>query len=410
MMQVDSAQLSHATTIDGLAFEPNITVPLDDAHGWFSHKLSSSPGPLISDFVTHEAGFTYGTYGIHVGQDDRLTFMGDGPRIVGHFVDCRSDSPTAGVSVSLEFDPSIARKLIIPRGVAHTFDRLAGIVTRDEPIWYTDQGNPSWNIDNDLISVSRGTEPACFPRISPNRFRLPTEAHLLMSQLSQALLERPATYLNRVPIRLKGELRYLLVEPRSWATEDPILEARLRFATPITGVHLARNRYALTGKASWTVVPSSEACLSDVLVLEPARGRDDVLHLHARTRKSYTFLNAEGTPIELDLLDLRLGSASEGRRFHAELTADPRIRLVIPHGVAYRLRAPARLLVRCEQTIFVDADDEPRPDLPPFGADLTRLSGQAAATYRLRAPAIECPGRLIHHLATAEASASSTPR
>ncbi|GGJ49271.1 dTDP-4-dehydrorhamnose 3,5-epimerase family protein [Pseudomonas avellanae] len=92
----------------------------------------SSPGPLISDFVTHEKDFHYSTYGIHVGQDDRLTFMGDSrTQIDVFFVDCREGSATLHQIVRLRFKPSLERRLVIPRGVAHTFDNLEGIVTRD---------------------------------------------------------------------------------------------------------------------------------------------------------------------------------------------------------------------------------------------------------------------------------------
>ncbi|GAA4660854.1 dTDP-4-dehydrorhamnose 3,5-epimerase family protein [Bartonella pachyuromydis] len=95
----------------------------------------SSEGPLISDFVTHESSFNYSTYGIHIGQDDRLTFMGDnGKYIHGHFVDCREGSPTLHHHVAIAFAPSVYRRLIVPRGVAHTFDNIERIVTRDEPI------------------------------------------------------------------------------------------------------------------------------------------------------------------------------------------------------------------------------------------------------------------------------------
>src|SRR5438309_623991 len=65
-----------ALPIPGLVFEANTTTVLDRRDGWFSLKLGSSPGPMISDYITHEAGFQCRTYGIHVGQDDRLTFLG----------------------------------------------------------------------------------------------------------------------------------------------------------------------------------------------------------------------------------------------------------------------------------------------------------------------------------------------
>ena len=64
--------------IDGVKFERNnwnICSSGANAH----IKLSSSEGPQISDFVTHERGFEYSTAGIHIGQDDRLTFLSPYP-------------------------------------------------------------------------------------------------------------------------------------------------------------------------------------------------------------------------------------------------------------------------------------------------------------------------------------------
>src|SRR3954454_12096135 len=85
---IDESAVRAPLEIEGLCFEENCLHPINGPQGWFEWKLSSSPGPLISDFVTHEQGFQSSTYGIHVGQDDRLTFMGDSSRpIEGFFVD-----------------------------------------------------------------------------------------------------------------------------------------------------------------------------------------------------------------------------------------------------------------------------------------------------------------------------------
>lgn len=88
--------------------------------------------------------------------------------------------------------------------MAHTFDYLEGVVTRDEPIWYVDCDNPAWNIDNDLVSISRDSRLDDFPSVRVNRLRLPDEAHIYLSKLSQSLLESPKSYLARYPVPLPG--------------------------------------------------------------------------------------------------------------------------------------------------------------------------------------------------------------
>jgi hypothetical protein len=42
--------------------------------------------------------FNYGQYGIHIGQADVLTFLGDHEHMItAHFIDCRAQSETWGV-------------------------------------------------------------------------------------------------------------------------------------------------------------------------------------------------------------------------------------------------------------------------------------------------------------------------
>ena len=60
--------------IEGLKVEQNCCVDEQFVGDIKISKTASSCGPLISDYVTHEKAFLYGTYGIHIGQDDRLFF------------------------------------------------------------------------------------------------------------------------------------------------------------------------------------------------------------------------------------------------------------------------------------------------------------------------------------------------
>ncbi len=87
--------------------------------------------------------------------------------------------------MTLQFNPSIDRRLNIPRGVAHTFDRFQQTVWRNEPVWFNDGANSSWNLDSDLRTIPRGTPAEDFPEIAPNRHRLPFAGHILMSRFQQ---------------------------------------------------------------------------------------------------------------------------------------------------------------------------------------------------------------------------------
>lgn len=390
--------------IDGLRFEQNSVNATSAPPGWFSRKLSSSPGPLISDFVTHETGFRYSTYGIHIGQDDRLTFMGEnGQCIEGHFVDCREASSTLHRYVHIRFAPSLERRLVIPRGVAHTFDNLERIVTRDEPVWYSDEDNKDWNIDNDLISIQRTTALPLFPTVRGNRHILPDDAHQFMSRLSQTLLEDPKSYLARFLLKIGGKDQYVMFEPTSWSKDD--LELReLLVPHQVPGVQVQRARYALTGPKSWTLVPSIHACVADVLYLPASQLNTEAKFIHARTRKWYTVLTGQGAKLTLRSIDCRRGSANFGKASEISIRCDPRLTFVIDHGIAYSLTCEEPLLIRCEHEIFADVN-EPRADLPMFGQDLMLLSSEITSNG-LNLPSLRCPDSVVYAIGKYESAAA----
>jgi dTDP-4-dehydrorhamnose 3,5-epimerase-like enzyme len=386
--------------IDGLQFERNAVMVIDGPSGWFTKKLMSSEGPLISDFVTHEETFRYSTYGIHIGQDDRLTFMGDnGKRIQGHFVDCREGSPTRHAMISLGFAPGLHRRLIIPRGVAHTFDHLERIVTRDEPIWYSDESNPAWNIDNDLVSVMRHTHPDSFPLVRQNEHRLPDEGHRFLSRLSQTLLENPKSYLARFAVKIGANKQFVMFEPKSWADDARELEGLLNIQA-IPGVRVCRNRYALTGPKSWTLVPNTAACVADVLLMPATAGESTLRHCHARTRKWYTFLDQQGADIEFDFVDWRSDSATFGAASKVRTRCDPRISIAVDPGIAYAIRCTVDILVRCEHEVFVD-QNEPRTDIPLFNHDLIPVHAHELGSGLLP-PKLRCPDSVVYRMAKIE--------
>ncbi len=389
--------------ITGLRFVANRITDLRAPSTLFSLKLSSSEGPLISDFVTHEEAFKYSTYGIHVGQIDRLTFMGGlGTPIIGHFVDCRAGSPTAKKHVSLAYSASFRRHIVIPHGVAHTFDNLEHVLTRDEPIWFADSDNPAWSFDNDLISVSRTTAVDRFPLISPNRHRLPDVAHQLVSRISQRLLEVPKSYLSRFPVQIAGEQRYATFEPKSWVDDDTFVNTVLAQPIGVAGVTLSKCRYALTGPESFTVVPNTGVGVCDILRLERSMGAEETFWCHPRTTKLYTFMSNKGAKIDVALADTRKGSESEGRYDHFSIPADPRIVLTIPNGVAYSFKAPVDLIVRCEHNVFAD-EQEPRSDIPAFGQDVIPLTQlMISEGWRVQTPKLKCPDIVVYKLAKAE--------
>lgn len=201
-----------SASIQGLHFADILHTT--SSHGAYVTVICSF-GPGVSDLVTHSPEFGYKHYGIHVGQTDRLTFFGDpGQRITEYFVDCRKGSPTAHNEERFTFNPDPKQVLNIPRGVAHTFDGLENVLTRDEPVWYLSQDNPGYSITNDVINVGRSTPAEDFPLISVNEHPIPREAYDFMLDVQHETLSDMKRYPSRFPITLKGEKYYVSLKPK----------------------------------------------------------------------------------------------------------------------------------------------------------------------------------------------------
>jgi dTDP-4-dehydrorhamnose 3,5-epimerase-like enzyme len=390
--------------IEGLAFEHNLISPIDGPDGWFSAKLMSSHGPLVSDFVTHEPEFTYNTYGIHVGQVDRLTFMASDDRVItGHFVDCRSGSPTLHHKVSARYRSSLRRRLVVPRGVAHTFDGLGGVVTRDEPVWYADFANIDWDVNNDLVSIARATGQETYPTVRINVHRMPDALHRFVSQLSQSLLETPMAYASRHLLKIADKDVYVSFQSKRWSDDETEIQ-RLLDMPSVPGVQVRRSRYALTGPRSWTLVPNTGSCVSDVLVLPGWLEGTGHRFMHRRTRKWYTVLTRPGREVRFKFTDYRPGSPTFGVEYSYRTPADPRVSFAIDPGIAYSIAGEEELLIRCEHEVFV-APDEPRADLPAFGRDLIVLDDGESPQEHPALPMLRCPDEVVRQMARTEQEA-----
>lgn len=384
--------------IEGLTFQKNTTTQTENIL-----KVPSSPGPLISDFVTHEQGFQYTSYGIHVGQVDRLTFLGPSDRtITGYFVDCRENSPTLHHKIILYYSPSNLRRLTIPTGVAHSFDGLEGIVTRDEPVWYSDENNKDWNVDNDLITVSRETEQEQFPTVKVNRFLMPEKGHLLVSKMQQSLLKSAKSYSLREKIKINSNEVYVTYRPNNW--EDVNAQTIFGEAPNIKNVDFKKNSYALTGENSITLVPSFTHGVSDILVVNSTNSTRYTLHM--RTAPTYTFLAPENQEILIELVDLR-ENKSNREKVSFSLITNPRFSLRIPNGVCYRFTGIESLYLRLEHEFYAD-ENEPRDDIPNFGSDLSLLDEEETLDYRqIEPPSLRCPDSLTRKLANFESNTST---
>ncbi len=317
---------------------------------------------------------------------------------MGYFIDCRAHSKTFGLKVVAKFNASSARRLIIPRGVAHSFDNLQGIVTRDEPVWFSDFYNPDWDINNDLISLRRDITLSELPKIRPNIYLLPDDGHHLFSRIQQDLLQDAKRYAKREKLAEHSD-QYRIVENPHWKDESTEYEKWLELQMDIPGLEFRKNNYALTGSKSYTIVPSTSSCVADVMEQTPFVS-DNRFWLHYRQRVSLTFLAPEATYVVIEVCDLRQNQTRKIKRI--DFRCDPRVRLVIPQGVAYRFLGNETYHIRYETEIFVDKN-EPRSDIPLLGRDISKISDNELYVYPIRAiPEHALPDGALHLLAREE--------
>jgi hypothetical protein len=202
----------------------------------------------------------------------------------------------------------------------------------------------------------------------------------------------------RYKLQIGGQERYVMFEPTDWAIDDAEVAQLASIHVP-DGVNVRRARYAATGGRSWTIVPSTEGCVADILLLR--RGDVGPEHFyHLRTQKIYTFLT-EGVTVTMSVVDCRSDAPQVAKHSLVKFKTDPRLTFSIDLGVAYRFSADEEVLVRCEHNVFVDPH-EPRQDLPPFGSDLL-VHELGESITKVPLPSLKCPGAIVYQMAKYEA-------
>jgi dTDP-4-dehydrorhamnose 3,5-epimerase-like enzyme len=308
------------------------------------------PGSFVVPFpttrpvniVTHgEKRFDYGQYGIHLAQQDVLTFLGDSSQVVhARFIDCRKTSTTFRAALEIEFSPSSSRTLVIPSGVAHTFSGLEGISTLNAysvflpPIEDMLKGALGWTPENDIINLPLSIDPTeveglmPMPQPASNRvyYRL---ASLQASTLSGGNVSHAET---RNFILDTGEQVRLMLQPRA----ESLAEAPRVPRSKIKGVRFERHNAVRTGDDSriMPVAGPSPFYIVDHGV-EPYNF--DSFGVHLGQEDHLTFLGSSCRNIRLKLVDMRRGSETLHYEEWHEFSCDPQMELIIPCGVAHAL-------------------------------------------------------------------------
>ncbi len=392
-----------ATVIDGLGFASNYLLEHRNPEIHLETKILSNPGSIVGHFVTHGLGFRCSTFSVHVDHVNRLTFHSATPkRVKGYFIDCRRDSPSRGRRLVIEFATSAWRKLIIPCGVAHTFENLEGVVTRNDLTLFADASNPSSNLLNDDLVfpwTAEGINTA--PDVTVNISEVPLSAATMFYGLMREILRGEQKQLSaEIQVTIAGkETRLIASSARDRSADDVRLPL---FKEGLIGCEFALNSFKGVADTSWLVVPTTASCVADWVIVDMGTDERVWFSYHTRQTVLHTFLDGEGSSVLLEVVDLRSASRSFRRRAACRFSCDPRFHVRIPPGVAYRYTGQGRYALRVEYETFVDAN-EPRSDLPPIGADRIDLPVERLdAATGVNPPRLPLPASVLQMLARRE--------
>uniref|UniRef100_UPI0003616898 dTDP-4-dehydrorhamnose 3,5-epimerase family protein n=1 Tax=Pseudomonas asplenii TaxID=53407 RepID=UPI0003616898 len=301
--------------------------------------------------------FRYGQYGIHLGQQDVLTFLGDANQIVyARFIDCRKDSPTFRIGVEFCFSPATERTLIIPPGVAHTFQGLENVFTLNAYDLFLPslkalcEKEMSWSPENDIINIPEEVAPQDVP------------GFLAMTEEASDLV---CHRLGELQENNLGGYEYQHAETRDFIVESgEAVTLRLREKsslkdisapglTKIDGVFFRRLPHMVTGDESGIVPLTRRAPM--YLVEHGAKHYDfDSYGLHLGQEDHLVFLGDSSKSITLKLVDMREGSATKFVEDEVLFNPSPWDELVIPCGVAHAFFNMENVVTVNRPVLYVD--------------------------------------------------------
>jgi len=296
------------------------------------------------NIVSHgEKEFSYGHYGIHLGQMDRLTFLGLAKqKIIATFIDCREGSPTARVRHVEEIYPSSERTLCIPPGVAHRFDFLENVFTlNDYKLFLPDpenwvNGDVLWRQENDVINLPDDIDPDTVPLYKPNIHEASEEYYsyirrIQMTNLSRGDLEYPS---HTEFTDTEGK-KFNLWLKRKVALPPDVFNDSSHLASEILGVRWETHLFISSGENSGFTILPDQAPFYIVDHGEVSYAHDSY-GIHVGQEDRLTFVGPSSQRVKLHLLDCRKTSETLHKKVVLEFQPSAKRFLVIPPGVAHR--------------------------------------------------------------------------
>ncbi|AJC64910.1 dTDP-4-dehydrorhamnose 3,5-epimerase family protein [Dickeya zeae] len=350
--------INQKITIDGLRWVPRWRVNNGKSDSFVVPFATTYP---INIVFHGESEFKYGQYGIHLGQQDTLTFLGHEEQVIlAKFIDCRESSPTFRQALTFNINPSSSKTLIIPPGVAHTFHNLENVFTLNSytlflpDIDILSSANLSWSPGNDVINIPEDISPAEVHGYHPMTEEASSIVYYRIGEFQEENLKKH---------------KFQHSETREFILDDGSkINLRIREKidgsatvklpqSKITGVEFREIPSIKTGKES-CIVPLTRK--SPMYIVEHGNEHYDFdsYGLHLGQEDHLTFLGKMGHEIKLKLVDMREGSDTLFVEEELTFTPHPNVELVIPCGVAHALFNMANIITINRPIIFLSRDKE----------------------------------------------------
>lgn len=403
-MSINIDELNNEIIIDGLYWVARWRIN----NGKDDSFVVPFPTTYPVNIVYHgERKFKYGQYGIHLGQQDVLTFLGSAKkRILAKFIDCRIGSPTFKHKQEFYITPSSAKTLVIPPGVAHTFHNLEYVYTLNSykillpTLEQICCGEVHWTPESDIINIPEDIE---LDDIT---------GYLPMSEEASDLVYHQ---IGKFQFENLNMHRYQHAETRKFTLDNgEVINVRVREEnhersksvlpeSKIEGVVFQELPSIKTGAESCIVPLTRQSPL--YLVEHGEENYDfDSYGLHLGQEDHLVFLGNSTQKITLKLVDMREGSNSQFMEEEITFFPSPYIELIIPCGVAHALSNMAKIITVNRPVLYLDEQFQYLP-----GNDVIDWPINDVNYMSYKVNTIEANSEYYAHIVTQQLEAIKTP-
>jgi dTDP-4-dehydrorhamnose 3,5-epimerase-like enzyme len=347
--------------IEGLSFERRARL----ANGASSYVVPFATCRPFNIVFHGTSRFDYGHFGIHLGQQDELTFLGpSNQQILARFIDCRKGSKTFGLRHTMNIFPSSSTTLVIAPGIAHAFDGLENVTTLntyqtllpDPRSWA--EGVSRWNINADVLNIPMDVADGDIPIVVANSYEASDVYYGWVAEQQRSAFSQAAShdYPFTEDIKMLDGSSHRIEFTRR-RLDSAVASASEPNIGGIPGLDWRPRWFLPSGPASGFVPIPDERPFYVV-----DHGADEYSHdafgIHSGQEDNLMFSGDPAHVTTGEFVDCRELSSAYGRRVTIAFNPSPTRMLIIPPGVAHRFERLERIFTINVPRVFLAANSE----------------------------------------------------